>query len=252
MGLLRRRRPRAPGTEPGRSLTELRERGTWVHVEERDQPPRPGRKEPDLQVAWWWHRGDRTVVLGRPVVSVLAPAGVEPRPLRFLGASQVLTVGLGSPAPGEVRRARGVDLVLDPHVPAWTAAPAPAPETPPALAPLLGSTVEFRVEGGDTVDHGGVLQREDTEGMPVRRGRLEAAVAGAGHVVVVLDDLTVAIVHTPCSYGVGEDCTVRVAGDLGRVVLDVAEPGPDVHVARDAALLVRPLPESPTSEGARA
>jgi hypothetical protein len=236
--LLRRLRPGAPGTEPERSLEQLREQGTWLHLGRPDGPPRHARHEPDLQVAWWWHRGARTVVLGRQVVSILGPTGIERRPLRFLGAAQIAIVGRGGPSPGEVERAQSASLTFDPHVPAWDATPATAPATPPDLAPLLGRTVELRVAGGHTVEHRGALERDGTDELPAPRGRLEAAVVGHGHVVLVLDDLTVAVLHEPLAVQV-DGGAVQLAGDLGRVVLDL--PTPEVHVARDATLLVRPI-----------
>jgi hypothetical protein len=234
--VLRNRRP-----EPERSLTRLRERGTWVHVEP-DGRERHGRKEPDLQVAWWWHGGDRTVVLGSGVVvSVLGPSRVERGPLRFLDPAQVVTVGLGSPEPGEVARHRGVGVALDPHVPVMgDDRPAPAPKTPEALAPLLGRRVELRVEGGVLAEHHGLIHRSGTDELPSPAGRLEAAVSDGRNVVVVLDDATVAVVHEPCSVQAGADGGVRLTGDLGRVVLDL--PSGEAHAARDAVLAICPLP----------
>lgn len=245
MGLLGRLRsrarsaaaPRFPRSEPERSLAQLQARGTWLHVEPSGGPPRHGRKEPDLQVAWWWHQGARTVVLGTQVVSVLGPAEVRGGPLHFAEAEQVVMVGGGGPRPGGVQRARGASVSFDPDVPGHATGPAPAAVTVEELEPLLGRTVELRVTGGRTVDHGGVVLREGTEDLPVPRGELVAAVAGGGHVVLVLDDMTVAVLHEPCSLRRDADGTVRLEGDLGRVVLDV--PAPDVHVARDATLQVR-------------
>ncbi len=245
MGLLGRLRSRArsatvpeiPRTEPERSLARLQARGTWLHVESPGGPPRHGRKEPDLQVAWWWHQGARTVVLGSQVVSILGPTDIRPGPLHFAEVEQIVIVGGGGPAPGGVRRARGASLRLDPEVPAYVTGPAPAARTVKALEPLLGRTVELRVTGGRTAHHGGVVLREGTEDLPVLRGELVAAVSGSGHIVLVLDDLTVVVLHEPCHFRV-DDGTVHLDGDLGRVVLDL--PAPDVHVARDATLQVRP------------
>jgi hypothetical protein len=228
-------------TEPERSLASLREQGTWLHVEQLDQPPRHVRKEPDLQVAWWWHGGARTVLMGGPVVSILATGTVEAPPLRYLEAAHVVIVGLGPPAPGEVRRSREVNLVLDPHFPSWRTRPASPPATPVALARYLGRAVEVRVEGGHQVEQRGMLVHKDTDSPPPRAGRLEAAVVGTQNLVLVLDDLTVAIIHQPCAVKAGKGGSVRMAGDLGRVVLDVATPSPDVHVRRDAVLVVQPV-----------
>lgn len=233
-----RRRPRQlPRTEPDRSLAQLRARGTWLHLDASDGRPRHPRVEPELQVAWWWHGADRTVVLGSRVVSILRPSQVHTAPLRFTGADQIVVVGGGGPAPGDVDRARGTDLTLTPPVPAWPTSQVPETRTPRELTPLLDREVTLEVRGGHTVEHRGMLRRDDTADLPVPRGRLVAARAGGGHLVLILDDGTVAVVHEPCRIRRNRGGSVRLDGRLGRVVLDL--PDPAVHVAREATLHVR-------------
>lgn len=232
-----RRRSRAPDTEPERSLTRLRARGTQLHLQPSEGPPRHPRQEPDLRIGWWWHHGGRTVILGTQVVSILRPTEVEGGPLRFLAAQQIVIVGTGGPEPGGVQRARGAGLILDPAVPAARTHAVPPTRTPKALERLIGETVELHVTGGDTVEHGGAVCHEGTDRMPAPRGRLVAAQANDRHLMLILDDLTVAVLHEPCRVHQGDDGTVWLDGDVGRVVLDL--PDADVHVARDATLQIR-------------
>lgn len=210
----------------------------------------PGPRSADLIVRWWWHDGPRTVLVGGCVVSMLRPQLHEPSrqeqleigPHTSIGVDHLLVVGRQGSGPGRVEAGSDVTLRLSELSYPGPELPEPAPPGPPAALATLGDhEVVCSVEGGERVALGGLHRVEGTEELPTARGRLTAATAVDGHVVLVLDDGTVLVLHEPLT--VSEvDGAVRLAGDLGRVVLDL--PSGEAHAARDAALVVRPASTS--------
>jgi hypothetical protein len=209
----------------------------------------PGRRSPDLVIRWIWQDGPRIVLAGSSVVSLLRPRplGTTSRERRELGphldleTDHVVHVERLGPDPGAVRRGSAVTVRLSQLPDPGPQAPPPA--TPPALEPLLGREVWLRVDGGSRVTHHGLLQQEGTSELPAPRGRLAAATTTDGQVVLVLEDGTVAVLHAPLDTATADDGTLRLTGDLGRIVLDL--PSAEAHVARDATLEVRPLTTDP-------
>lgn len=195
-----------------------------------DLPGRPHqRREPGWMIPWWWVGPDRVVVAAGPGLVVATRPTQTSGHLTLESCAKLTLIGMAGPPPGAVQLAHQATLTLTadrfPVDGPW--GPRPGHEQPePTLTSLVGRRIRLEAEGRANPGGSATVAR----GVVAEAGVLEH------HVVVCLEDGTLAVVHRPAKVEAHLGGVV-VAGQFERVVLDV--PGErSLAVARPGRLVI--------------
>lgn len=198
-----------------------------------DLPGRPQqRREPGWILPWWWLCADRLIVaVGSGVVAATRPVQTSGG-LSLESCAKVTFVGVNGPPPGAVQVAHDATLVLTPdhvHPVVGQRGPRPGHAHPdPTLAALVGHRVRLEAQG----------EARPGESCPVAEGVVAQAGVLEHHVVLCLDDGTLAVVHRPATVEMHDRTTV-ITGEFEQLVLD--DPAErSIAVIRTGRLVVTP------------